>query len=301
MRSTFPWLVLVGCLAITASPADAKDMPLSELLIEGEGWELVAEGYKFTEGPAADGQGNLYFSDIPNNRIHKIDADGKVSVFVEDSHATNGLMFGPDGRLYGCQNGKERIVAFDAEGNAEAIAEGVHCNDLVVTHQGGVYFTDPPGKRVWYVDPKGQKRVVADDVGRPNGIILWADQGTLVVTDSTRPVLWTFRVESDGNLAFKEPYYPPRVLPGRQVAGSDGMTVDTDGRLYLASYAGLQVFDTQGRLSGVLDKPQPAFLSNVTFGGPDLAYLYVTCSDKVYRRKTNARGVLFFKPPLLAK
>lgn len=280
---------------LVAGSAAAQDMPLSQVLIDGEDWELVAEGFQFTEGPAVDGKGNLYFTDVPANRIHKLDADGKLSTFLEDSQATNGLMFGPDGKLYGCQNGLKRIVAFDRQGRATVVTDNVNCNDLVVTADGGVYFTDPPGNRVWYVSPEGKRRSVAEGF-RPNGVILWPNQGTLVATDSNAPHLWTFRVEEAGELAHRERYYHPlRLTPGRSQPGSDGMTVDTAGRLYVATHAGLQVFDPTGRKSGVILKPQRKFLSNVVFGGPNLQWLYVTCSDKVYRRKTKTTGVLYFK------
>jgi len=118
-------LMTVATLAAWAACAHAQDMALSQVLIDGEGWQQVAEGFKFTEGPAVDAAGNLYFTDIPNDRIHKLDvASGKLSVFVENSYKTNGLMFGSDGRLYGCQNGQQRIVAFDSQGNATTIADG---------------------------------------------------------------------------------------------------------------------------------------------------------------------------------
>ena len=105
------------------------------------GWELAGQGYKFTEGPAVDAQGNVFFSDIPNSRIHKISADGKVTIFRENTGESNGLMFGPDGRLYACQNGRKRIVAFAADGKESVIAEGVSSNDLAINPRGEIYFT----------------------------------------------------------------------------------------------------------------------------------------------------------------
>ncbi len=280
----------------TGAASFAQDMPLSQVLLEGEGWEVAATGFKFTEGPAVDAAGNIYFSDVEASRIHKLDSQGKVSVFVENSFGANGLMFGPDGRLYACQNGKQRIVAYDSKGKASVIAEGVESNDLAVTKAGGIYFTDPSQHRVWYISPKAKKRVVDEGIERPLGIVLWPDEGTLVVADTMTPYLWTFRVEADGNLSFKQPYYMLRMIPGRAGSGADGMTIDSAGRLYACTYAGLQVFDPTGRLCGVILKPQPAFLSNVVFGGPDLKTLYVTSSDKVYRRKTQAAGVQRLRP-----
>jgi sugar lactone lactonase YvrE len=270
-------------------------MPLGQVLIEREGWQLVAQGYQFTEGPAVDRQGNVFFSDIPANRIHKIDTAGKVTVFAENTAGTNGLMFGPDGGLYACRSGARQIVAYDTStetaGKFRVVAEDLDSNDLAVTSRGGIYVTDPPKKQVWYIDPKGEKRAVASGLA-PNGVILWPDESTLVVTDSNAPHLWAFRVEPDGSLKHGERYYGPLALPpGRDRPGSDGMTVDRDGRLYVCTHAGLQMFDPTGRLGGVIRKPQEKFLSNVVFGGEKLDYLYVTCTDKVYRRKVKPSGV----------
>lgn len=289
--------LLMACLLVFCkmlSIATAQDMPLSQVLIDGEGWQLLSEGHAFTEGPAADKEGNVFFTDIPNNRIHKIATDGKVSVFAEETAKTNGLMFGPDGRLYGCRNGDRKIVAYDSAGKMQTIAEDIDSNDLVVGSDGRIFVTDPPNQRVWLVTLTGEKKIVASGF-RPNGIILWRDETTLVVTDSDIPHLWAFRVDADGNLSAKDKYYGPLMLPpGREKPGSDGMTIDKDGRLYVTTAAGLQMFDPTGRLGGTILKPQPNKpLSNACFGGPGLSDLCVTNGDKVYRRKTKTAGVVY--------
>lgn len=288
-----PAAFVVAILASSAGSglAWAQDMALSEVLLPGENWQLVAGGFKFTEGPAVDAQGNLFFTDIPNNRIHKVDAQGKLSTFVENSAATNGLMFGPDGRLYGCQNGLKRIVAFDSAGAATTLAEGIPSNDLVVTRRGEIYFTDPENQQVWHLDTKGKTRVVDKGIDFPNGVILWPDQATLVVAETRGKNLWAFRVEADGSLTHKQPYYACQLPVGKTESGGDGLTVDTAGRLYATTALGLQMFDPTGRLSGTIAKPQNGWLSNVVFGGANLDTLYVTCGDKVYRRKTKATGL----------
>lgn len=293
------WRALPLVVCSLVSTAWAQDMPLSQVLIEDEVWEEVSRGHKFTEGPAVDRQGNVYFTDIPENKIFKVTPDGNVTLFAENTAHTNGLMFGPDGQLYGCRNGDKQIVRYTDDGRHDVVAEDITSNDLVVTSAGGIYVTDPPGQRVWYLAPpdeegKRDRRIVAHGY-RPNGIILWPDEGTLVVTDSEQPHLWTYRVEPSGSLSFGERYYRPvRRPPYGTRPGSDGMTVDRDGRLYLASSVGLQMFDPTGRISGVIAKPQDSALSNVVFGGPKFDTLYVTCADKVYRRKTKTAGAPYF-------
>jgi sugar lactone lactonase YvrE len=286
---------VVAGMAIASSVTLAQDMSVSNVLIDGQGWQLIADGFKFTEGPAVDAEGQVYFTDIPNNRIHKISLDDKVSVFAENTAATNGLMFGPDGLLYGCRNGDKKIVAYGREAQVQTIAEDVESNDLVIAGDGGIYFTDPPGGRVWYINPQREKRVVAERL-KPNGVILWPDQGTLVVTDSGEPVLWTFRVERDGSLSQKDRYYGPLQVPaGGGGPGSDGMTVDSVGRLYVTTRAGLQMFDPTGRLGGTILKPHLGPLANVCFGGKNFDTLYVTTGDKVFKRKTQTTGVRYAK------
>jgi len=287
-------VAVLSVLLLVSAPALAQDMPLTQVLIPGENWELIAEGYKFTEGPAVDRQGNVFFVDVPASRIYRIDLSGKVTLFAENTARTAGLMFGPDDRLYAGRIDDQKIVAYDMTGKMEIIAEGIRSNDLVVASDGGIYITDPRGKRVWYIGPDRKKRVVATNL-RPNGIILTADEGTLVVTDGRDPVLWAFRVEKDGSLTHGSPYYHPiRMPPGAKRTGSDGMTVDTEGRLYVTTLAGLQMFDPTGRSGGLILKPQNKSLANVVFGGPGLHYLYVTSTDKVYRRKVKPTGAPYF-------
>lgn len=288
--------ILIACLLLgAASFAAAQDMPLSQVLIDGQQWEKLGEGYKFTEGPAVDAQGNVFFTDIPNDRIHRIGTDGKVTVFVENSAKTNGLMFGADGRLYGCRNGEKKVVAYKTDGSFDTIAEDIESNDLVVLTNGSIYVTDPPGKRVWLITAKGEKKVVAEGF-RPNGVIAWPKQETLVITDSDAPHLWTYRIEPDGSLSHGAPYYRPlQVPPGRERPGSDGMTMDDEYRLYVTTAAGIQMFDPTGRLGGTILKPEwNKPVSNVVFGGSNFDYLYATCGDKVFRRKVKPIGKPYF-------
>lgn len=273
--------------------------PVMEVLIPGENWEVVGEGYKFTEGPAADAEGNVYFSDIPNNRIHKIGLDGQVTVFAENTGGANGLRFGPDKLLYACQSDKKRIAAYDAHGQEKVVAEGLESNDLAITRQGNIYVTDPNKKQVWLIQPGGEKKVVATGLGFPNGVVLTPDQTLLNVADTRGVVVWSYHIEADGSLTQKEPYFPLYIPDGRTDSGADGMTVDRDGRLYVTSSGGLQVCDQAGRVIGIISKPQNKWLANVVFGGRNMDTLFVTCTDKVYRRKTKAKGVLSFQDPIL--
>ena len=270
------------------------DMSLSQVLIEGEDWQPVAEGYQFTDAACADAEGNFYFTDVARGTsIQKVGLDGKVTAFIEDTPKISGLKFGPDGRLFACTQGpKRQIVAFEIpSGKMTVIAEDVQPNDLAVTRQGFIYFTETGKKQVTVIDPQGRLRPADVGIGKPNGITLSPDQGTLAVSDYGGSNAWVFRIEPDGRLTAKERYMELRTPPGKTDSLGDGMTVDAVGRYYVTSAVGIQMFDPTGRLGGVIAKPQNKGLVSVAFAGPNLQYLYAACTDRIYRRKTQTTGV----------
>lgn len=287
-------------LALSTLSSPAQDMPLSQVLIEGEDWEVVAEGYGFTDGLCTDAEGNLYFSDVKQGTaVYKIDREGKVSEFIKDAAGISGLQWGADGKLYACVARGRIVVSFDEDGNLTQLADEVRPNDLVVTHDGNLYFTMTPTSEIRRIDPEGNMTVVSGgDVSKPNGITLSPDQGTLAVSDHGGKFVWAFRIKKDGTLDAAQPYMPMRTpVADPEVAKGDGMATDIHGRWYVTTAMGLQMFDPTGRMGGVIAKPQDANLVSACFAGPDHAYLYVACGDKVYRRKTKTRGALFFQEP----
>lgn len=278
-----------------------------------EGIGLVGEprqlhtGFAFTEGPAADGNGNLYFTDIPNNRIHKLNADGKLSVFAEPSGHCNGLMF-VGGRLLACEmdgqlkqydpsTGKQTTLASEHDGKRFNAP-----NDLVIDSSGGIYFTDPRYRApqpwpqgteaVYYRAADGAVSRLIDDRTAPNGVILSPDEKTLYVIPSMEKQMWAYKVQSPGKLGegrvFCEVSQPPGAT---SPAGGDGLTIDTAGNLYITTALGLQVYDAAGKQLGIIKVPEhPA---NVAFGGKDNKTLYVTARKSLYAIKTEATGHVF--------
>lgn len=267
------------------------DRQWSVLLTEpGNGWELVSQGHKLTGGLAAEKDGNVFFTDAPNDRIYRVGLDGKVSVFKQDTGGATGLMFGLDGRLYACQNGRRRIVAYTMDGKEAVIAEGVNSNDLAITARGEIYFTDPDHRRIWFVDAKGQARVVHEGIEFPNGIRLTGDQAFLIVDDSANRSVWSFQVQPDGSLANGDACYRLEAPDESSGTGADGLTLDTEGWLYVTTKLGIQVFDPAGRVSAILAKPQPGSISSAALGGVNRDMLYVTAGDKVFKRPMKRRG-----------
>ncbi len=282
------------------------DMTLHRLLIEGEGWQPVAEGLAFADAPVSDDAGNFYYCDMraPAIGIFKIAPDGTKTKLSGES--VSGMKFGPDGKIYACQGALKRLIAIDlATGAVEVVAEDVQPNDLVVTHRGHVFFTETAKRQVTFVEAKTKaKRTAATDLANPNGIALSPDHATLAVSEAGGQHVWAFRVNVDGTLDAGTPYmtlrrpidpkgefkshHPPPYLPR---SSGDGMASDTLGRWYVTSALGVQVFDPTGRLCGVLPKPQADKpLTSCTLSGANREYLYVTNGDKIFRRKVQAKG-----------
>ena len=282
---------------------DACRSRAKEMLVPGKGWELVSEGHGFTEGPVPGPDGAVFFTDIPKNQILRVGADGKVAVFLENTQATNGLAFGPDGRLYGCRSGSKEIVSWDIKTKQEKVhARDINANDLVVAHDGTVYATEPLKHAVWIIRP-GQEKVLGSDAFRGvNGIVLNPDQSRLDVADPGGRYVWSAMRLSDGSLANVQPYHhlhlPPADPDPR--SGADGMTVTKDGWLLVATAIGVQISDQPGRVNLIL--PMPAGVrnpSNLCFGGPARQTLYATAGDKVFKRETLLTGVLAWEEPVM--
>jgi sugar lactone lactonase YvrE/enterochelin esterase-like enzyme len=278
----------------------SKNNTLEALLLPNEGWQLVGEGYRFTEGPAVNAKGEVFFTDGPNSKIYKVGLDGKVTEFVADSKRGSGQAFGPDGRLY-TVTGEQKIVAFDAEGKMTVIAEGIRGNDIVVAHNGNIYVTEPnvPAvnqSNVWLINPNGEKKVVDTGLRYSNGITLSPDQTLLYVADYQSHWVYSYQIQPDGALRYKQRYYWLHEADTVDSSQADGMRVDREGRLYVATKLGVQVCDQAGRVNAIIPTPNGR-LSNLSFGGADFDTLFATCGDKVYKRKLKVKGANAWDAP----
>jgi enterochelin esterase-like enzyme/sugar lactone lactonase YvrE len=292
------------------------DLTLLRLLVPGESWEVVAEGLGFADAPCADAEGNFYYCDMRAPEVVRVSAaEGVRTTLCRE--AVSGLEFGPDGRLYGCQGAKQRVVSIDpATGAVATLAEGIAANDLAITADGFALVTETKPRKVTRIrladgavstavdgtetgPGDAGHETAGDGIRGPNGIALANDGGTLAVSDYRGAHVWTFRVgpaaaidarmpsmtlrrpiDPKGEFAFHQP--PPYAA----ASGGDGMAVDRRGRWYVTSALGVQVFDPTGRLCGVLPKPNPAKpLTSCVLAGPDHAWLHVTNGDTIYRRR----------------
>lgn len=275
---------------------------LKEILIPGEEWEPVAEGYRLTEGPVANAKGEVFFTDIPASKSYRIGVDGKVTEFIADTKRANGQAFGRDGKLYSVATGEQKILAYDAGGKPTVVAEGIAGNDVVVAHNGNIYVTQPAANnrtqsKVWLIRPGGEKVEVDSGLRFANGVALSPDQSLLYVADYWSHWVYSYQIQSDGTLAAKQRYYWLHCPDDADDASADGMKVDRDGRLYMATSLGIQVCDQAGRVNCIIPTPNKR-ITNLCFGGENNDTIYATCVDKVYKRRVKTSGAHAWAAPV---
>ena len=263
-------------------PEVKNDLALSGLVVPGKDWELVVEDGKFVDAPASDAEGNLYYSDLgAGTGLHKIAPDGTRSVFNAKAVGISGMKFGPDGRLYACVNKEKKVVAIDAKGEVEVLLTDIGCNDLVVSKSGRVYVTETGKKQVVMIEGAGKSRVVDVGITAPNGIALSPDGGTLAVSDYAGSAAWAFRVEKDGGLSARMPVFPYRDFGPTVESRGDGMASDAQGRWFVSTQAGIQVYDPNGRPIGLVLSPSGGPITSCALAGDRL---YALSAGKIWRR-----------------
>ena len=287
-------------LLLVSQSVFSQEPDLSSILKPGASLVKLSGDFIFTEGPAADARGNVYFTDQPNDRIMVWDIKTGLSVFMQPSGRSNGLFFDKDGNLWSCADNKNELWKISPEKRVEIITGSFNGklfngpNDLWISRDGGVYFTDPYYQRPWWEHksmPQDKQAVyflkpdhktvvrVADDLQQPNGIVGTPDGKTLYVADISGNKTWSFSINSDGTLTNKKLFCE---------MGSDGMTIDRKGNLYLTGQ-GVTVFDKTGKKMGNIPVPEN-WTANVCFGGKNRKSLYITASKGLYRIPTLTKG-----------
>jgi gluconolactonase len=263
--------------------------------------EKLAGGFQFTEGPTCDAEGNVFFTDQPNNRIMKWSVDGGLSTFLQPAGRANGMYFDHKGNLIACADETNALWSIEPDGTVTVILSEYKGkplngpNDVWVRPDGALYFTDPFYPRSWWAHdtmPQDGQHVyflsadrrqlvrVTDDLGKPNGIIGTPDGKMLYVADIGAGKTYRFDIAPDGNLTRK-------TLVVEQ--GSDGMTLDNEGNLYLTG-KGVLVFDKTGRQIDQLNVPEESWTGNVSFGAKDKHTLFITASKGLYGVNLRVKG-----------
>ena len=294
-----------------ALPAHSND-----IVAEGETPVKVTDSYSFTEGPAADERGDVYFTDQPNNKIYRWDCEtGKITLFTDQSGRSNGMYFDAQGNLITCADMDNQLWRFDMRpasgrllpkgrknGQAEILITDYRGkllngpNDVWIAKDGGYYLTDPYFKRdywtrdperqqpvegLYYLAPEGKQLVMLDStLNQPNGLVGTPDGRYLYVAEAKANRILRYDIQTDGSLSNRQ------VFAGM---GSDGMTIDDRGNIYLTG-DGVTVFDKDGQQIAHFPIPED-WTANVCFGGKERNILFITASKSVYTLKMLVHGV----------
>lgn len=286
-----------SCSATAKTTADT----IPSVVADNAKPELVSRQFSFTEGPAVDKQGNVFFTDQPNDKIWKYDTEGKLSVFLDKAGRSNGTYFDKKGNLITCADAENELWSITPAGKVTVLMNnyGGHKmngpNDLWLNRKGGIYFTDPYYQRaywtrkspdldkqqVYYLAPGSNAPVmVADSFNRPNGIVGSKDGKTLYVADIGAGKIYRYDINKDATLS-------NRVLFASQTA--DGLTLDNKGDLYAAGN-GVTVYNSKGEKIDHIDIPEK-WTANVCFGGKNRDQLFITASTAVYVLRMRVKGI----------
>ena len=288
-----------GIELVAITPTDEAEK--QGIIAAGAKVEKLAGGFKFTEGPAVDAEGNVFFTDQPNNRIHKWSVDGKLSVFHEEPGRANGLYFDKKGNLLACADLDNELWSIDMKGKVTVLVKGYKGkklngpNDLWEDLKGGIYFTDPfykrpywnrgpieqGGQHVYYLYPDRKTLIrVTEDLVTPNGIIGTPDGRRLYVADLGARKTYVYDINADGTLSGKKLFCS---------MGSDGMTIDNEGNIYLTG-RGVTVFNSAGEKIEQINI-DAGWTANVCFGGRDGHTLFITAQESLFAIRMRVKGV----------
>ncbi len=311
----------------TIGRVERLDRRMDGLVPPGAVIEVLAEGFRWSEGPVWDrAKGRLLFSDVPKNVIHAWSEKDGISVFLKPSGyngpeggggrepGANGLAFDAEGRLVMCQHGNRQLARLGAHNNTTPLAarfEGKRFNspnDLVIAKDGAIYFTDPPygltktfedpGREigwngVYRLAPDGKVTVLVKDLKAPNGIGLSPDGRTLYVgqSDPDRPVVMAYGLAADGSVSNPRVLFDTKPLRGMGPGAPDGMKIDAQGHVFTTGPGGVLVLTPKGEHLGTIVTGVPT--ANCAFGDQDGATLYITAGSRLCRVRTKTKGLGF--------
>jgi gluconolactonase len=301
---------LIGTIAfsVSAQADDPVTPTIPGVSAGGVLIELIKDGFNGTEGPVGLADGSLLFTETNANRIVRIGPDKTVSPYLENTNGANGLAVNTKGELIAVQVANTRVgVIYPQAKNLAENFEGQpfqRPNDLVLAANGSIYFTDsgtrptkdnpnpPPSKPgLFHIAPDGTLKRVANDIERPNGVQLSPDEKVLYVANTLGEYVLAYDIAADGSVQNRRNFAKLEGWKNTEngwSSGADGLAVDAEGRLYVASNAGVEVFSSQGEALGVITLPKKP--QNLAFAGKDKKTLYVVGRGAAYRIPLLAAG-----------
>ena len=271
-----------------------------DFLLPGETWKLVAEGFKSTRGPACNARGEVFFADTTNNKIHRLDLEGKVREFVADAGAAHGVTVGADGRLYTISEKSGKLMSYDATGAGSTVLDDLRGHSILGRPDGGLYVTsngDKPNEpgTVWFIKD-GKKTRVDSGLKFATGMASRPDQWLLSVADGHSKWAYSYQANADGTLTNKERFFPLHVADWEDDAGAECICYSAEGQMFVATRAGIQVCADDGPTQVILPMPDRARVIGVCLGGRDLDTLYAFCGQKIWQRKVKVHATGAWAP-----
>ncbi|MCX7096538.1 MAG: SMP-30/gluconolactonase/LRE family protein [Methylococcales bacterium] len=303
---------VLGALAFAATVQadDPVTPPIPGVAAGGVVIELIKDGFTGTEGPIGYSDGSLLFTETQANRIVRIAPDKTISTFLENSNGANGLAINGAGEIIAAQTLQPKVGIIYPQDKQKVFTENFEGvayqrpNDLVLTKNGGVYFTDsgtrankenpnPPPSHpgVFYITPTGETKRLANDIERPNGIQLNKDETVLYVANTSGEHILAFDIAADGSVSNRRNFAKLdgwKSEEGKWTSGADGLAIDDADRLYVASNSGVEVFSAKGEALGIIELPKKP--QNIAFAGTDKKTLYAVGRGAAYKIPLLAQG-----------
>lgn len=259
-----------------------------EVIIPGEGWELLAEGFKSTRGPSCNANGEVFFADTSNNKIHRIGADGKVSEFVKDTNA-HCVSVGDDGKVYAISEKSGKLMSFDEKGTGSVVMEDILGHSILAMPTGALYVTtngDKPREEgsVWLIKD-GKKTLMDKGIKFATGMAYRPDQWLLSVAEGHSKWAYSYQIDEDGTLKNKERFFHLHVADWDDDAGPESLCYSVEGRQFIATKSGVQISADDGPTQIILPVPDRSRVTAVAIGGKDKDTLYAFCMNKIWKRK----------------
>jgi gluconolactonase len=285
-------------------PAPVQTGPSSprarDVLLPDEKWQLLADGLHDARGPACDASGEVFFVEAAENKISRIDLDGKVNVFSPDAGQANSVSVGPQGQLYAVSSSTGRLMAYDQTGTGSLVVDGIHGRYVLATSGGGLYITGSGEKpdetgMVWFVKD-GKKKVVDSGLKFATGLACRPDQWLLSVADGHSKWAYSYQLNPDGTLTNKERFFWLHVPDGEDDAGTESICYASEGQMLVATRCGIEICADDGPTQVILPMPDRSRVIGVCLGGREMDTLFAFCGDKIWKRKVKIHATGAFSP-----
>lgn len=271
-----------------------------EIIIPGEDWQLLAEGFKSTRGPACNASGEVFFADTTNNKIHRIDLDGSVKEFASATGNAHCVTVGADGRIYSISEKSGKLMSYDAAGTGSVVVDGILGHSILATPTGDLYVTtngdkpNAPGT-VWFIKD-GKKTLVDKGMKFATGMAYRPDQWLLSVADGHSKWVYSYQMKDDGTLINKERFFHLHVADWEDDAGAECLCYSLEERQFIATKSGVQISADDGPTQIILPVPDRSRVTGVAIGGRDKDTLFAFCGNKIWKRKIQQHSMGAFTP-----